>query len=484
MILCKLIGRGETNMRKNKISVFAIVLIICSFILFTSISFFSLNYIINRNFQDVCRVASTSIYDSMNKEFSDEITAVRIVSNDSFLIDRLENEDSYSREEMELMLKEYLSNYRNRLSFSSLNIISDKSKSFYSDKGFVKTIDDDRTEYDIWYKRFKELNKEYNVSIDLDEQTDEYVMFVDTIIKSAKNEFLGVCAIGVPLYEIQDIVKQYEEDYGVNISIVNDMGEIQIDTDEINIKKAYIDKEEPLGVNEYEYVYVKENDGYTVIKYMPDFGWYLVVEISNENSINVISDVMFLNIVIVVVTLATLLLAVYFIVSSEKELEKEAYHDSLTGIYNRLAFDTDIFMMKAKPLKKDDSFIIIDINGLKTINDKQGHAAGDELIKGAAECILNVYGKHGKCYRTGGDEFTIVLSANKSKLEELKQLLDETTASWSEKNDIKLSVSYGAVTFEEHQGLDVERLLENADNLMYSDKDAYYERNRQLNRRE
>ena len=80
MILCKLIGRGETNMRKNKISVFAIVLIICSFILFTSISFFSLNYIINRNFQDVCRVASTSIYDSMNKEFSDEITAVRIVS--------------------------------------------------------------------------------------------------------------------------------------------------------------------------------------------------------------------------------------------------------------------------------------------------------------------------------------------------------------------------------------------------------------------
>ena len=136
-------------MRKNKISVFAIVLIICSFILFTSISFFSLNYIINRNFQDVCRVASTSIYDSMNKEFSDEITAVRIVSNDSFLIDRLENEDSYSREEMELMLKEYLSNYRNRLSFSSLNIISDKSKSFYSDKGFVKTIDDDRNEYDI-----------------------------------------------------------------------------------------------------------------------------------------------------------------------------------------------------------------------------------------------------------------------------------------------------------------------------------------------
>ena len=94
------------------------------------------------------------------------------------------------------------------------------------------------------------------------------------------------------------------------------MGEIQIDTDEINIKKAYIDKEEPLGVNESEYVYGKENDGYTVIKYMPDFGWYLVVEISNENSINVISDVMFLNIVIVVVTLATLLLAVYFIVSS------------------------------------------------------------------------------------------------------------------------------------------------------------------------
>ena len=62
--------------------------------------------------------------------------------------------------------------------------------------------------------------------------------------------------------------------------------------------------------------------------------------------------------------------------------------------------------------------------------------------------------------------------------------MDNLVINIAEKNDIKLSVSYGAVTFEEHQGLDVERLLENADNLMYSDKDAYYERNRQLNRRE
>ena len=47
----------------------------------------------------------------------------------------------------------------------------------------------------------------------------------------------------------------------------------------------------------------------------------------------------------------------------------------------------------------------MDVNRLKIVNDSQGHAAGDELLQGAASCMKKCFDSCGKVYRTGGDEF-------------------------------------------------------------------------------
>ncbi|MBR5705734.1 MAG: diguanylate cyclase, partial [Deltaproteobacteria bacterium] len=57
---------------------------------------------------------------------------------------------------------------------------------------------------------------------------------------------------------------------------------------------------------------------------------------------------------------------------------------------------------------EDLAVFSIDVNGLKTVNDSLGHDAGDELIRGAADCISAAFGQTGKCYRTGGDEFVVL----------------------------------------------------------------------------
>lgn len=69
-----------------------------------------------------------------------------------------------------------------------------------------------------------------------------------------------------------------------------------------------------------------------------------------------------------------------------------------------------------------DDFVYasIDVNGLKIVNDEIGHAAGDELIKGAAKCMKEVIGSYGKVYRTGGDEFVSIFFASKEQLETIK----------------------------------------------------------------
>ena len=68
---------------------------------------------------------------------------------------------------------------------------------------------------------------------------------------------------------------------------------------------------------------------------------------------------------------------------------------------------------KSVDIDSDDFvFVSLDVNGLKTINDTQGHAAGDELIKAAASCMKKCIGSYGRVYRTGGDEFIALINTS------------------------------------------------------------------------
>ena len=67
-------------------------------------------------------------------------------------------------------------------------------------------------------------------------------------------------------------------------------------------------------------------------------------------------------------------------------------------------YEEDILEYSAAPLSENFVYASIDVNGLKIVNDEIGHAAGDELIKGAADCMTKAFGSYGKVYRTGGDE--------------------------------------------------------------------------------
>ncbi len=91
---------------------------------------------------------------------------------------------------------------------------------------------------------------------------------------------------------------------------------------------------------------------------------------------------------------------------------KLAYTDALTGIKNKRAFtevQEELENKIASGKLSELGIIVCDLNGLKNINDTQGHEAGDIYIKDAAKIICNVF-KHSPVFRIGGDEFVILLS--------------------------------------------------------------------------
>lgn len=155
--------------------------------------------------------------------------------------------------------------------------------------------------------------------------------------------------------------------------------------------------------------------------------------------------------------------------------ERLLYKDSMTGLHSRYAYSQALLYYEGKE-KLDKNFAVfsIDINGLKMVNDALGHAAGDELICGAAKCIYRVFGTYGLCYRTGGDEFIVFAHADRQTADKMIAQLAKDTADWDGNLIHRLSLSAGYALACDHEGLSAEKLVIFADKGMYADKAKYY----------
>jgi len=159
---------------------------------------------------------------------------------------------------------------------------------------------------------------------------------------------------------------------------------------------------------------------------------------------------------------------------NEEKLVKKTVVDELTGLYNRRAYEEDILKYSEGDIEEDFVYASIDVNGLKVVNDEIGHAAGDELIKGAADCIQKVFGSIGKVYRTGGDEFVALFFASEDQQSIIEKELEDITGKWSGKQVSSLALSAGFISRRECKDESILDMAKMADKRMYKAKSAYY----------
>lgn len=161
----------------------------------------------------------------------------------------------------------------------------------------------------------------------------------------------------------------------------------------------------------------------------------------------------------------------------EEQLIRISRTDELTRMYNRHSYEEDISEIRENGMDDDLALISADVNGLKSVNDSLGHAAGDELIKGAAFCLFSALGSCGKIYRTGGDEFMAIIRS--SDCERLLAELRSRASSWTGAEVSSVSLSVGCARHAEDPSASIEELEKLADTRMYEDKKRYYERSGQ-----
>lgn len=156
---------------------------------------------------------------------------------------------------------------------------------------------------------------------------------------------------------------------------------------------------------------------------------------------------------------------------------KKSKTDELTGFLNRHAFEADMAILEGGTVPEDFVFISVDVNSLKVVNDSSGHSAGDELLIGAAECLEKCFGRFGKLYRIGGDEFIAMIFADEETLNRAKDEVETITKEWRGQQVKELALSCGYVTQKEAGKMSVRQMSVLADQRMYEAKEEYYRRN-------
>jgi len=148
-----------------------------------------------------------------------------------------------------------------------------------------------------------------------------------------------------------------------------------------------------------------------------------------------------------------------------------ANRDALTSVKNKRAYVQTEVEMDEKIGKKEQSpfaVVVCDLNGLKHVNDVQGHQAGDEYIKGSCSIICNVF-SHSPVFRIGGDEFAVILKDR--DYENRYELVEQIGVEQESKrvNGMK-PIAIGLSEFIPETDIRVQDVFERADNLMYADK--------------
>jgi diguanylate cyclase (GGDEF)-like protein/PAS domain S-box-containing protein len=168
-------------------------------------------------------------------------------------------------------------------------------------------------------------------------------------------------------------------------------------------------------------------------------------------------------------------------VSLERQLTNDlvyqASHDALTGLVNRLEFDTKLREVLELSRQQDTEYALcyLDMDQFKLVNDTCGHNAGDELLKQVAGLLLVHMREDDFVARLGGDEFGVLINlCNQKKAEEIaeriRQCLNDYHFTWEDKI-FDVSASIGLVMINSMSG-NLSDILSCADLACYAAKDA------------
>lgn len=434
-------------------------------------------------------LTSNNIYSEIQQDLIRPVFISSLMANDTFLKDwAIEGEKDITK------IKKYLGEIKEKYGFFSAFFVSDNTSNYYHYKGILKKISKDDS-HDVWYYNFKKLESDYDLDVDNDEASDgTLTIFINHRLSDSEGNLLGVTGVGLKLESIAERLKDNGHKYRKNIYLVDDKGMFQVHEDKNLIEKKNIRDMEGLGKIAPEILgnhHSKENDGafhefdrqgkhiLLLVRYIPEFRWYLMVEHDETGSLTGIKQNFATNIIIgTIVTILVILMILFTVNIFQKDLEVMATTDKLTGASNRREFERQ-FELAVYTFRRElrhFSIILYDIDMFKVLNDTCGHIYGDRILTDISRITMSCIRKTDIYVRWGGDEFIILTYSDKKgalhMAERIRECIEQTNFSeYAEsmpEEDIKISISCGVAEFRDNDTMD--SIIKRADKALYEAK--------------
>jgi diguanylate cyclase (GGDEF)-like protein len=400
--------------------------VLCMALLATSVANYRVSYnaIHDELISSSLPLTREIIYSQIHSDLMRPMFVASLMANDAFV-----KEWALAGEADAARIALYLREIRSKYGFKDAYFVSQNSRNHYQSEGLTKTLspEDDR---DSWFFRFIAKNREYDLAVAPDETTDDRLtVFINYRVETPDGRLIGVAGVGQRMDSTADLLQSYLQRYGRRVTLADASGTIlltpvprQSAARKIQRMPGYAPLSERIlsgGSTPLDLDFVR--DGRRVLlttRYMPDLGWYLVVEQGEGRLVSSLRSNLVHNIAIGTVAIGVVLIVVILTVNHfQSRLERLATRDELTGVANRRAFEAHFEKAVYQHNRSDSPFciLLIDLDGFKAVNDTCGHVEGDLFLKSVADEMVSQIRQTDVLARWGGDEFIVLVADDQAQ---------------------------------------------------------------------
>ncbi|MDK2061759.1 sensor domain-containing diguanylate cyclase [Aliarcobacter butzleri] len=423
-------------------SKYKVVVLITILLIFFSILPSVVNYIVSLNNaqnqlkEQALPLSLDNIYTDIQKNIIQPYLVSSMMANDTFVQEWLTND-----EENNQRIERYLEAIKNKYDMFNTFLVSDKTKNYYTQSGFVEKIDENNPT-DKWYFNFKNTQNKHEINLDFNEHlSNNLIMFINYKIFDKEYHFLGATGVAIKISYIDDLLKSFRSKHKFIVTFFNEDGKVVLSEKQIN-NKTNLDEYE--GLKEYKDLILSKkantieysNKGNSYIlntKYIPELDLYLTIEANLSDFTKDAHHIFYLNLVGSVLVTFIISIFIFLIIKNySKKIEYLLAYDTLTNIPNRRDFEerfkNQVLLKRRK--EAEISVIFLDVDDFKRINDELGHQKGDLVLKRVANILSSGIRETDLLARWGGEEFIIALidsSLENSKIvcENLRKAIEE-----------------------------------------------------------
>lgn len=391
--------------RKQRLLLEVSVILVGGFFITSFVSYFIARSSVREQIvRNALPLTSDNVYSEIQRDLLKPIFISSLMAHDTFLRDWVIAGEK-NEMDMRRYLKEVMVKYNTFTSF----FVSDKTLTYYHADGILKKVREDEPR-DVWYFRVRNMTSDYEINVDPDlANEDALTIFINHRVLDYEGNYIGAIGVGLTIRAVLDLIGEYQQKYDSNIYFVDVDGKIVLNntslSDDIKDVQGLVGENVPVneilsqGENRYQYT----RDGQVAhlrTRFVPELGWYLLVEKTEERAVSSLYDTLILNLVLcVLITGVVIALTAFTIHSYQKTTQRQ--QEEIESQHEELV-EKNASLEKALREVKTLSGLLPICSSCKKIRDDQGYwqhvekyiqdRSGADFTHGICpECLHNLY---------------------------------------------------------------------------------------------